>query len=128
MLRPTIQFLSSETVKRVIEEAIALLQNPGVQVHSERALSLLGDHGAQVDLKKRIARLPAELVHRAVETAPKSFYLYNAAGEPVVHYGEDDVQFDPGSAAIEFLDYGATTSRAPVTADFIRYYHDLEQV
>jgi trimethylamine--corrinoid protein Co-methyltransferase len=51
---------------------------------------------------------------------PRSFHLYNAAGEPVVHYGGDDVQFDPGSAAIEILDYGATRSRKPVTADVVR--------
>ena len=121
MIRPTLQFLSPETVDRVIEEAIDLLWDPGVQIHSERALSLLGDHGAQVDLKSKVARIPAEPVHRAVETAPKSFYLYSFDGQPVVHYGGDDVQFDPGSAAIEILDYRATTSRAPVTADFVRY-------
>jgi trimethylamine--corrinoid protein Co-methyltransferase len=39
----------------------------------------------------------------------------------VVHYGGDDVQFDPGSAAIHILDHGAVRSRPPVTADFIRY-------
>ena len=121
MIRPTIQFLSSETVNRVIEEAIELLQDPGVQVHSQRALSLLGDHGAQVDPEAKVACIPAELVYRAVETAPKSFHLYNFESQPVVHYGGDDVQFDPGSAAIEFLDYGATASRAPVTADSVRY-------
>ena len=121
MIRPTLRFLSPETENRVLEEAIELLQDPGVRVHSPRALGLLGDHGAQVDLEARIAHIPAELVHRAVETAPESFYLYDFQGEPVVHYGGDDVQFDPGSAAIEFLDHGATVSRAPITADFVRY-------
>ncbi len=121
MIRPTLQFLSPETVNRVIEEAIELLQDPGVRVHSQRALSLLGDHGAQVDLEAKVARIPADLAHRAVETAPRSFHLYDFEGQPVVHYGGDDVHFDPGSAAIEFLDYGATASRAPVTADFVRY-------
>jgi len=121
MIRPTLQFLSPDTVDRVLEEAIELLQDPGVRVHSPRALNLLGDHGAQVDQEAKVAHIPADLVQRAVETAPKSFYLYNFEGQPVVHYGGDDVQFDPGSTAIEFLDYGATTSRAPVTHDFVRY-------
>lgn len=120
MIRPALQFLSPETVNRVIEEAVELLQDPGVQVHSERALSLLGDHGARIDLETKVAYIPADLVHRAVETAPESFYLHNSEGQPVVHYGGDDVHFDPGSAAIEFLDYGATASRPPVTADLIR--------
>jgi len=121
MIRPTLQFLSPDTVDRVIEEAIELLQDPGVRVHSPQALSLLSDRGAQVDLEAKVAHMPAGLVQRAVETAPKSFYLYDFEGQPAVHYGGDDVQFDPGSTAIEFLDYGATTSRAPTTADFVRY-------
>ncbi|HIQ01838.1 MAG TPA: hypothetical protein EYH30_06880 [Anaerolineales bacterium] len=121
VIRPTLQFLSPETVSRVVEEAIELLQDPGVRVHSQRALRLLGDHGAQVDLEAKVARIPADLVHRALETAPKSFYLYDFEGRPAVHYGGDNVHFDPGSAAIEILDHGAVTSRTPVTADFVRY-------
>ena len=121
MIRPTLQFLSREAVNQVIEEATELLQDPGVRVHSERALGILGDHGSQVDLETKVARIPPELVHRAADTASQSFYLYDFEGQPVVHYGGDDVHFDPGSAAIEFLDYEATDSRSPVTADFVRY-------
>jgi len=108
-------------VNRVVEEAFALLQEPGVRVHSERALALLSDHGAQVDGEAKVARIPEALVRQALDTAPRPFHLHDIAGNPVVHYGGDDVHFDPGSAAIEFLDYGATTSRAPVTADFLRF-------
>ena len=120
-MRPRLQFLSRETIDRVLSEAYELLSNPGVQVHSERALALLADHGATVDAQSKVARIPADLARRAVESAPSSFYLYNASGERVVHYGDDDIQYDPGSAAIEFLDYGETRSRAPVTADFLRF-------
>jgi trimethylamine--corrinoid protein Co-methyltransferase len=120
-VRPRLQFLSRETIDRVLSEAYELLSDPGVEVHSERALALLADHGATIDTQTKVARIPADLARRAVETAPSSFYLYNTSGESVVHYGDDDVQFDPGSAAIEFLDYGATRSRAPVTADFLRF-------
>ncbi len=120
-MRPRLQFLSRETIDRVISEAYDLLDDPGVRVHSERALGLLADHGAAVDVKARVARIPADLAREAVDTAPPSFYLYSSGGQPVVHYGDDDVQFDPGSAAIEFLDYGAKRSRAPVTADFVRF-------
>jgi trimethylamine--corrinoid protein Co-methyltransferase len=120
-MRPHLQFLSRETVERVVSEAYDLLSDPGVRVHSERALRLLAEHGAEIDLEAQVARIPAGLARSAVETAPSSFYLYDAAGAPVVHYGADDVQFDPGSAAIEILDHGKTKSRAPVTADFVRF-------
>jgi trimethylamine--corrinoid protein Co-methyltransferase len=119
-MRPRLQFLSQDTIARIVAEGYELLNDPGVRVHSARALRLLAEHGAQVDLTAQLARIPADLAQRAVESAPKSFHLYDAAGRPAVHYGGDDVHFDPGSAAIEILDHGAEHSRAPLTADFVR--------
>jgi trimethylamine--corrinoid protein Co-methyltransferase len=116
-----LRFLSSDTAEVVLDEAIELLSDPGVRVHSGRALTLLGYHGARVDRDTKVAYIPGDLVQRALETVPRSFYLYDFEGCPVVHYGIDDVQFDPGSAAIEILDFGAATSRVPVSADFVRY-------
>jgi len=113
--------LPHNTIERIIAEAYELLSDPGVRVHSERALRLLAEQGAEVDFETRVARIPAEMARQAVETAPSSFHLYDAAGQPVVHYGGDDVQFDPGSAAIEIIDHGATVSREPLTPDFVRF-------
>lgn len=121
MLRPKLELLDQETIERIVAEAYELLWNPGVRIHSDEALHLLADAGATVDFKAKVAQIPAELARQAVESAPSSFHLYDADGKPVVHYGGDDVQFDPGSAAIHILDHGATKSRPPVTADFVRY-------
>ncbi|RME46820.1 MAG: hypothetical protein D6791_07315 [Chloroflexi bacterium] len=120
-IRPRLQFLSRETIERVIDEAYELLIDPGVRVHSDRALHLLAEHGADVDFETKAAHIPRHLAQRAVETAPSSFHLYDADGKPAVHYGDDDVHFDPGSAAIEFLDHGARQSREPITADCVRF-------
>jgi trimethylamine--corrinoid protein Co-methyltransferase len=121
MLRPRLELLNRETIERIVTEAYELLWDPGVRIHSDEALGLLADAGATVDFEARVAQIPAELARQAVESAPSSFQLYDAKGEPVVHYGDDDVQFDPGSAAIHILDHGAVRSRPPVTADFVRY-------
>ncbi len=120
-IRPGLTFLSADTIERVLAEGYDLLSDPGVRVHSDRALRLLAEHGAEVDFEARVARIPAALAHQAVEAAPRSFYLYDADGRPAVHYGDDDVHFDPGSAAIEIIDHGAKRSRSPVTADFVRF-------
>jgi len=117
MIRPKLEFLSADTVLRAIDEAYDLLWNPGVRVHYDEALRLLGDGGATVDISHRVVQIPRAMAEKAVASAPNSFYLYNLAGEPVVHYGDDDVHYDPGSAAIEIIDYGANQSRVPVTAD-----------
>lgn len=120
-MRPKLQILPHETIERILSEAYDLLSDPGVRVHSNRALQLLAEHGAQVDFEAQVVRIPAHLARQAVETAPPSFHLYDADGQPAVHYGSDDVHFDPGSAAIEILDHGANRSRDPVTADFVRF-------
>jgi len=131
MIRPKLEFLSRETVDRALDEAYELLVNPGVRVHYDEALQLLADAGATVDMESRVAKIPRSLAEKAVDTAPSSFHLYNLDGEPVVHYGGDDVHFDPGSAAIEIADYGANQSRVPVTADcenFVRLAEMLPQI
>jgi trimethylamine--corrinoid protein Co-methyltransferase len=120
-MRPRLQFLPAETIERIVAEAYDLLSDPGVRVHSDRALNLLAEHGVEVDFEAQVAHIPGDLARRAVETAPSSFHLYDANDQPVVHYGDDEVHFDPGSAAIEILDHGARESRAPVTADFVRF-------
>jgi len=79
----------------------------------------------------RVAKIPRDLAEKALETAPSAFYLYDFDGNPAVHYGGDDVHFDPGSAAIEIADYGADQSRIPVTADcenYIRLAEMLPQI
>jgi trimethylamine--corrinoid protein Co-methyltransferase len=121
MSRPKLELLDGETIERILAEAHQLLWDPGVRIHSDEALKLLADAGATVDFVSKVAKIQAELVDQALETIPSSFYLHDCEGNPVVHYGDDDVQFDPGSAAIEILDYGATQSRKPSTADFVAY-------
>jgi len=120
-MRPRLQFLTHETIEHVVAEGYDLLSDPGVRVHSERALHLLAKHGAEVDFEAQVVRIPADLARQAVETVPFSFHLYDTDGQPTVHYGSDDVHFDPGSAAIEILDHGAKHSRPPITADFVRF-------
>jgi trimethylamine--corrinoid protein Co-methyltransferase len=111
--------LEDSIIHRILDEAYQLLEEPGVRVHSDRALELLDGAGAKIDRETRVVHIPPDVVHRCLETVPRSFYLHDSAGKPVVHYGGDDIHFDPGSAAIEFLDYRATTSRPPVTKDLI---------
>ncbi len=131
MIRPKLEFLSPEGVGRAIDEAYELLWDPGVRVHYDEALKLLAEAGATVDMESRVAQIPRDLAERCVATAPSSFHLYDFYGEPLVHYGGDDIHYDPGSAAIEIADYDAKESRVPVTADlenFVRLADTLPQI
>jgi trimethylamine--corrinoid protein Co-methyltransferase len=125
-MRPKLDILSEELVEQIIDEGFGLLMDPGVRVHNEDALVLLAEAGADVNMETRIAHIPESIVRRALETAPSDFYLYNLDGEPVVHYGGDNVQFDPGSAAITILDRDTQQQRSPVTVDFVNFVKLVE--
>jgi trimethylamine--corrinoid protein Co-methyltransferase len=120
MMRPTLRVLSEQLVDQILAEAVALLQDPGVRVHNDEALRLLADGGAEVDRGRLVARIPEDLVRRALETTPREFHLFSLDGRPVVHYGGDDIHFDPGSAALAILDPDTNAQRTPTTADFVR--------
>jgi len=125
-MQPKLSILSDELVNQVIAEGFELLMDPGVQVHNEEALKLLAGAGADVDMETRMARIPETIVRQTLETAPSEFYLYNLDGQPVVHYGGDSVQFDPGSTAITILDSETQEQRPPLTADFVKFVKLVE--
>ncbi len=50
------------------------------------------------------------------------------AGNPAVCYGGDAIHFDPGSAAIFFLDSKTGKHRQPVTKDFINFVKVVENL
>jgi len=128
IMRPIFKMLNDELVNQIIDEALGLLRDPGVRVHNDEALELLAAGGADVDRETQIARIPEDIVRRALETVPSEFYLYNLEGEPVVHYGGDSVQFDPGSAAITILDSETQQQRAPMTDDFVTFVKLVETI
>ncbi|MEE9507688.1 MAG: trimethylamine methyltransferase family protein [Anaerolineales bacterium] len=127
-MRPKITLLEDALVKQIIDEAFGLLIDPGVRVHNKEALELLADGGAEVDFDSQIAKIPEGIVRRAIGTAPSDFYLYNLSGEAVVHYGGDNVHFDPGSAAITILDSETLEQRQPVTSDFVTFVKLVETI
>lgn len=127
-MRPTLRLLGDDFVHKIIAEAFELLRDPGVRVHNEEALRLLAEAGAEVDRTAQIARLPEPLVRQTLSTAPGAFDLYSLDGRPVVHYGGDRVQFDPGSAALALLDSDTEQQRPPVTADFVAFVKLVEML
>lgn len=121
MSAPRLQFLGKRSIERIIDLAHQLLWDPGVMIYAPFALEILAQSGAHVDQKRRIARIPAHLVQKALDTAPEGFKLHNAEGEIAVEYSGDHLQFDPGSAAIFILDSQTRRVRKPVTADLVRH-------
>jgi len=116
-MRPRIQLLSPELIGRIVREAFELLMNPGVRVGSA-AVELLQSAGVEVN--DRVAHIPESLVQQCLASAPRDFYLYNRRGEKAVHYGGDDVHFDPGSCCVQMLDPNTLEARPSETRDLVR--------
>ncbi len=114
------ELLSNELVSRILDEAFELMLNPGIKVLSQTARQLLAEGGAEVQNSTGIVRVPERLARRALDTAPKSFLLYNRLGEARVTYGGNAVQFDPGSSAVHVLDPETLQHRPAKTADLVR--------
>ncbi|HEY44223.1 MAG TPA: hypothetical protein G4O11_09605 [Anaerolineae bacterium] len=121
-----IRILEKETIDQIIDEALGVLQDPGVRIHNEEALELLAEAEALVDREAQVAKIPEKLVRWALDQAPSDFDLYTLAGKPTCHYGGDAVQFDPGSAALTILDSESEEQRPPVTSDFVTFVKLVE--
>ena len=121
MFRPRVQFLDPELIPQILDEAFGILENPGVVFQWTPALELLADFGADVNFETMTAQIPRALVERALSTAPREFFLYDASGKATVQYGGDAIQYDPGSSALWMYDSVTHEYRAPHTRDFVRY-------
>lgn len=115
---PKLELLSPSLRDRILSEAFLLLEVPGVKVHSAAARALLAEAGARV--VDDVAHIPEAAVRCALATVPREFWLYDASGRARIHYGGDDVHFDPGSTAVHVLDPDTGEHRSAVTADLVR--------
>jgi len=125
-MRPRFQILDSALLKRIIDEAFELIATLGAKVASPEAQDLLASAGAR--LENGVARIPKALVQRALDSAPKDFFLYNRAGEQVVHYGGGDVHFDPGSSCLKILDSDTQQPRPALSTDLVRMVKVVEML
>jgi trimethylamine--corrinoid protein Co-methyltransferase len=89
---------------------------------------LLAENHIKVDFTKQIAFLNEEIVIQSIKSCPKDFYLFTLDGKKVVHYGGDDIQFDPGSTAVSILDGKTQKQRKPITQDLINFIKLVEML
>jgi trimethylamine--corrinoid protein Co-methyltransferase len=59
---------------------------------------------------------------------PKGFKLYDVMGGEAVDLSGDNVNYTPGSAALNFLDGATGLMRRPTTADYVRYVRLVSQL
>lgn len=117
-MQPKLELLDRALIDRIVGEAFELIMSPGVRVQSDEARQLLLEAGASID--GEVARIPEAVARRALSTVPHEFWLHNRAGEASVHYGGDDVHFDPGSSGVQVLDPDTLEHRPSRADDLVR--------
>ena len=125
-MRPTLALLDDMLLERIVDEAFELIASIGAKVGSAEACDMLRAAGALVEADT--VRFPQSLVHKALESVPRDFFLYNRAGGQAVHYGGNTVHFDPGSSCLNILDAGAEQARPALSADLIRMIQVTEML
>ena len=127
-MQPKLSLLTDELIQRILDEAYQLLLKPGIKVQNAEARQLLAEAGAEVDEETFVARLPEHIVKKALESVPRSFFLYDYDREPKVQYGGDAVHFDPGSSGVTILDPETLEHKDAQTPDLIRILKVAEQL
>ena len=120
-MRPAVRFLTDKLIEQIISEARDLICKLGVEIHNEAVLSLLSDHGARIDQSSKRAFYTQEIIDKSLEAAPEKFKLYDSKGNEAVDLSGFNVNYTPGSAAINILDRGTDRARRPTSADYVRF-------
>ena len=116
-MRPKLELLERPLIERILEEAFQLIQNPGVRV-APAVYDLLAAAG--VSVKGGIASIPERVARHALSSVPHDFLVYDRFGHSAVHYGGDNVHFDPGSSCLNILDAETQQPRPAISDDLIR--------
>jgi trimethylamine--corrinoid protein Co-methyltransferase len=120
-IRPKLEFLSRKFIEKILEEAYHILENQGVFVENREALKLFQESGMKTDSASARVLISRELIERSLSLTPKSFKLYDRAGEREYLIGGDAVHFDPGSAAVTILDHMIQEERSARTEDLVKF-------
>ena len=120
-VRPQLTLLSEEEVQRIHDESLILLEEVGMTIQSKSALELLDNAGAKVDFDRTHAYFPPSLVEEMVPHAPSSITLYSRTGDPTLQLEDNNVYFNPGSAATHLLDRHTGVRRHPKVTDVIEF-------
>ena len=120
-MRPRMEILERPLIERILDEAIEVLDQPGVLVEHPEAFARLREAGLPGDRATHRITFPREAVEAAIESAPGAVRLYDRGAALHATLEDDRVHFVPASSALQILDPSTGEPRDPTTADFIQY-------
>lgn len=120
-IRPKLELLKKELIEKIIEEAYTILEKQGVYVENNEALELFKEAGIRVDDETQRVFITSQLVEDSLSSTPSVIKLYDRSGDKEFIVGEDEVHFDPGSAAVTIIDHKTQEQRKALTEDLVKF-------
>jgi trimethylamine--corrinoid protein Co-methyltransferase len=96
--------LTREQCEKLHAASLEILERTGVRLFEPEAVELVRRAGAPVSEGNRV-RIPARLVDRAFETAPRRVVLHDRLGRPVMPLEGVRTFFGPGSDCLNIVDH-----------------------
>ena len=120
-MRPTLNVLSDELIEKVLAEAKTIMAEIGMEIRGPQLKARLLDHGLKTDASGERVLFPADVVEKAIDSAPGSFTLFDRDGEPHAELGGYNVHYVPGSSGLKILDHRSGETRLADSTDFVEY-------
>ena len=120
-MRPGLNVISEELIPRIVDEALRIMQETGMDIRGAPLRQRLLDHGLKTDSSGQRILFPADVVQRAIASAPASFTLYDRDGLAHAELGGDHVNFVPGSSGLKILDHRTGQTRLSNSTDYVEY-------
>ncbi|MFX0140295.1 MAG: trimethylamine methyltransferase family protein [Candidatus Hodarchaeota archaeon] len=126
IIRPTIKVLDDEHKRIILEEAKSILNTQGVFIENQEAIELFKQEG--IKYKNSRFFIPSDLIEKCLNSVPNEIALYDREGNEHIKLKDNQVHFDPGSAAIFIFDEDSGEIREGLSKDFIRFSKIVEQL
>src|SRR5512139_312383 len=103
-----LKFLSQDQIEKIHSITLNILEEVGIRIHSSDFLKFLGDSGATIDVERKRAKFPPDLVEKSVKKAPRHVTFYARDSKHNVRFDEDRIFTHPlgGAANVFDLDSG----------------------
>jgi trimethylamine--corrinoid protein Co-methyltransferase len=111
------EVLSKDQLQELFDGVLQVLENTGLDVQHEEARQILEETGAWVDGER--VRIPAYLVKRSLDMAPRSFTIFARDGNPKhnIRIGPGRAHFGPGPTPPNFIDVDTLERRPYLKSD-----------
>ena len=116
--------LTEESIDRVHQTAMRIIEEVGFEINSEDALELFKGAGAWVNQEKRLVRLPQKMVMELIETAPSEVRLCGQDEKHDILLGGKRVYTGTGGTAL-YIYHPDSGERKPAVLDDLKHIAKL---